>query len=59
MSKIGRFLENELDRVNDYLGMAKANLVVASELCQDKCRKITRNLSENDIKIIKYLNEKS
>ena len=52
MSKISKFLENELDRVNDYLGMAKANLIVATELCQDKCEKITNKLTEEDFKIV-------
>ena len=57
MSKISKFLENELDRVNDYLGMAKANLIVATELCQDKCEKITNKLTEEDFKINEYLND--
>ena len=53
MSKITKFIENELDRVNEYLSMAKANLVVVTELCHDKCCKITKNLTEEDLKIIK------
>lgn len=55
MSRVAKFLENELDRVNDYLAMAKANLVVATELCDDRCKKIAPCLSSTDEMVIDYL----
>ena len=56
MSKVSKFLENELDRVNNYLSMAQANLLVTMELCENRCEKITQNLDFKDEKIINYLN---
>lgn len=56
MSRVSKFLENELDRVNGYLSMAQANLLVAMELCENRCNKITPNLDLKDEKIIDYLN---
>lgn len=57
MSRVSKFLENELDKVNEYLSMAKARLVVTSELCEDRCKKITDQLSEKDEKVIDYLDD--
>lgn len=56
MSKIAKFMENELDRVNEYLSMAKASLVVTSDLCDDRCKKLTSNLDRDDERFIDYLN---
>ena len=57
MPGVSKFIESELDRVNDYLGMAKANLVVASELCEERCKRITSTLNPVDEKVIDYLNK--
>ena len=56
-SKISYFLEDELDRVNEYLSMAKANLVTATELCQNRCSNITPVLCKRDEQVINYLNK--
>ena len=56
MSRVAKFLENELDRVNTYLSMAQANLLVTMELCENRCNKITSSLDLKDEKIIEYLN---
>ena len=58
MGRIAKFMENELDRVNDYLSMAHSNLIVISELCEDRCKKITPNLSHIDEHVVKYLENK-
>ena len=56
MSRVSKFLENELDRVNNYLSMAYANLLVTMELCENRCDKITSSLDVADEKNIDYLN---
>lgn len=56
MSRVSKFLENELDRVNSYLSMAQANLLVTMELCENRCEKISSGLDSKDEKIIDYLN---
>lgn len=58
MSKIAKFLENELDRVNEYLSMAKSNLQLIQDLCEDKCSRITSDLSDIDKNVIEYLDKK-
>ena len=55
MAHISKFMENELDRVSQYLSMAKANLIVTSEMCRDRCKTITPNLSDIDIEVVNYL----
>ena len=56
MRRVAKFLENELDRVNNYLCMAQANLFVTMELCENRCDKITSELDFKDEEIINYLN---
>lgn len=56
MSRVSKFMENELDRVNEYLSMAKASLLVTSELCEDNCKMITSTLNPTDEKVVNYLN---
>ena len=56
MSRIAKFLENELNRVSSYLGMAQANLIVTQELTENRCKNITPKLDTADEKIIDYLN---
>lgn len=56
VSRVSKFLENELDRVSTYLSMAQANLLVTQELTENRCEKITNNLDFIDEKIIDYLN---
>lgn len=56
MSRVSKFLENELDRVNSYLSMAQANLLVTMELSENRCEKISSGLDSKDEKIIDYLN---
>ena len=56
MSRVSKFLEDELDRVNNYLSMAYANLLVTMELCENRCEKITSELDLKDEKNINYLN---
>ena len=58
MSKIAKFLENELDRVNEYLSMAKSKLQLIQDLCEDKCSRITSDLSDIDKNVIEYLDKK-
>lgn len=58
MSRIAKFLENELDRVNEYLSMAKASLALTTELCEAKCAQITDSLDLEDKKFVGYLNDK-
>lgn len=55
MAQISKFMENELDRVGQYLSMAKANLVVTSEMCRDRCKSITPELNDIDEKVVNYL----
>ena len=55
MNNISKFLENELDRINNYLSMASSNLIVVNELCEDRCKKITSVLSDVDIQVFDYL----
>lgn len=57
MSRVTKFMENELDRVNEYLSMAKANLLITSELCEDRCKRITSDLTIDEEKVIDYLNK--
>lgn len=57
MSRVTKFLENELDKVNDFLGMAKASLILPTELCEDNCKNIASNLDETYESIIAKLNE--
>ena len=58
MGHIAKFMENELDRVNEYLSMARSNLIVVNELCENRCKKITPKLSNTDENVIDYLEEK-
>ena len=55
MSRVSKFLENELDRISDYLAMAQAKLEVPAELCETNCERITPVLTEKDEKVIGYL----
>ena len=55
MNNISKFLENELDRINNYLSMASSNLIVVSELCEDRCEKITPQVSDVDMQVFEYL----
>ena len=57
MGRIAKFMENELDRVNEYLSMALSNLIVVNELCEDRCKKITAELSNVDENVINYLED--
>ena len=36
MSGISKFLENELDKINEHLSMVRGNLSVPIELCENK-----------------------
>ncbi len=56
MSRVSKFLENELDRVSNYLSMAQANLFVTMELAENRCNNITETIDSNDEKAIDYLN---
>lgn len=58
MTRIAKFLENELDRINNYLSMAEANLTVITELCSNGCNKITPQTDKSDEKVIQYLDDK-
>lgn len=58
MGRIAKFMENELDRVNEYLSMALSNLIVVNELCEDRCKKITPELSNIDENVVNYLEDK-
>lgn len=57
MGRVTKFIENELDRINEYLSMAKACLEVTSELCEDKCKKIVPVISIEDEQVLTYLSE--
>ena len=57
MSRLTKFLENELDRINDYLGMAKGNLTVVSELCENRLSQISPALDSNECQVVDYLNK--
>ena len=57
MSRLTKFLENELDRIYDYLGMAKSNLIVISELCENRMGQITPILEKGESDVIDYLNK--
>ena len=57
MSRLTKFLENELDRIYDYLGMAKSNLIVISELCDNRMGQITPILEKGESDVIDYLNK--
>ncbi len=57
MSRLTKFLENELDRVYDYLGMAKSNLIVISELCDNRMGQITPVLEKGEGEVVDYLNK--
>ena len=57
MSRLTKFLENELDRIYDYLGMAKSNLIVISELCDNRMGQITPILEKGESEVIDYLNK--
>lgn len=58
MSRISKFIERELDMVNEYLGMAKARLAVVTELCENNCEQITNSLDSEETEIINYINNK-
>ena len=55
--RISKFIENELDRVNEYLSMAKANLITTKELCENYCVTIVPELNTTDEKVVNYLNK--
>lgn len=57
MSRISKFLENEIDRAGEYLAMAKTILTIPSELCENNCDSISCELDENDKEVIKILND--
>ena len=57
MSRLTKFLENELDRVNTYLGMAKSNLAVVTELCENRLCQLTPSLDKNESLVVDYLND--
>ena len=50
-------MENELDRVNEYLSMAKANMETMLELCETRYSSISPNINNIDEKVIDYLNK--
>lgn len=56
MSGISKFLENELDKINEHLSMVRGNLSVPIELCENKCSLITKELTDTDEKVIDFLN---
>lgn len=57
MARIAKFLENELDRISNYLSMAEANINVLTDLCYDKGEKISKPDRE-DTEIMSYLESK-
>lgn len=57
MNNVSKFMENELDRIDNYLSMASSNLVVVSELCENRCENIASSLSEIDFKVFNYLDK--
>ncbi len=58
MSKCSKFLENELDKVHNYLNMAKATLIVPIETCNANGNNISESTDKIDTVIINYLKEK-
>ena len=58
MTKCIKFLENELDRINEYLCMAQSALVVPIEVCNDSESCFLQELNTNEKKIINVLSAK-
>ena len=57
MGQMASFLANELDRVDNYLSMAKANLIVIRDLCDDRCKQLAESITEIDEKVFDYLED--
>ena len=55
MTKCTKFIENELDRINEYICMAQSALVVPREICSDNEKMFLTDISDTDKEIMDIL----
>ncbi len=55
MTKRIKFIENELDKINNYLSMAQSTLMIPIEICENEDSTIY-NKNRISADLIKYLN---